>query len=32
MPASEFAVLFDVPDEQLQHTTDQEEGSNQILN
>jgi hypothetical protein len=25
MPASEFAVLFDVPDEQLQHTTRQQE-------
>jgi hypothetical protein len=32
MPAAEFQVLFDVPNEQLQHTTDQEEGSNQILN
>jgi hypothetical protein len=32
MPAAEFAVLFDVPNEQLQPTTDQEEGSNQILN
>ena len=25
MPASEFEVLFDVPDEQLQHTTRQQE-------
>ncbi len=32
MPAAEFEVLFDVPNEQLQRTTDQEEGSNQILN
>ena len=32
MPAAEFEVLFDIPDEQLQHTTEQEEGSNQILN
>ena len=32
MPAAEFAVLFDVPNEQLQPTTDQEEGSSQILN
>lgn len=32
MPAAEFEVLFDIPDEQLQHTTDPEEGSNQILN
>jgi hypothetical protein len=32
MPAAEFAVLFDVPDEQLQSRTDLEEGSNQILN
>jgi hypothetical protein len=32
MPAAEFEVLFDVPNEQLQCTTDPEEGSNQILN
>jgi hypothetical protein len=32
MPAAEFEVLFDIPDEQLQRATDQEEGSNQILN
>ena len=32
MPAAEFEVVLDVPDEQLQRTTDQEEGSNQILN
>jgi len=32
MPAAEFEVLFDVPNEQLQCRTDQEEGSNQILN
>lgn len=32
MPAAEFEVLFDVPNEQLQCPTDQEEGSNQILN
>jgi hypothetical protein len=29
IPAAEFVVLFDVPNEQLQDTTDQEEGSNQ---
>jgi hypothetical protein len=28
MPAAEFEVVLDVPDEQLQRTTDQEEGSN----
>ena len=32
MPAAEFVVLFDVPNEQLQHTTDQKEDLNQILN
>ncbi len=32
MPAAEFEVLFDVPNEQLQPTTYQEEGSSQILN
>ena len=32
IPAAEFEVLFDIPDEQLQRTTDPEEGSNQILN
>ncbi len=32
MPAAEFEVLFDVPDEQVQLTTDQEEDLNQILN
>jgi hypothetical protein len=32
MPAAEFEVLLDVPDAQLQHTTDQEEDLNQILN
>jgi hypothetical protein len=32
MPAAEFEVVFDVPNEQLQCTTDQKEGSNQILN
>ena len=32
IPAAEFAVVFDVPNEQLQRATDQEEGSNQILN
>jgi hypothetical protein len=32
MPAAEFEVVFDVPNEQLQPTTDQEEGSSQILN
>jgi hypothetical protein len=32
IPAAEFEVVFDVPNEQLQCTTDQEEGSNQILN
>jgi hypothetical protein len=32
MPAAEFEVLFDVPNEQLQRTTDQEEDLNQILN
>jgi hypothetical protein len=31
MPAAEFEVVFDVPNEQLQPTTDQEEGSNQIF-
>jgi hypothetical protein len=31
MPAAEFEVVFDVPNEQLQHTTDQKEGSNQIF-
>ncbi|MBW4547398.1 MAG: hypothetical protein KME25_23600 [Symplocastrum torsivum CPER-KK1] len=32
MPAAEFEVLFDVPNKQLQLTTDQEEDLNQILN
>ncbi len=32
MPAAEFEVVFDVPNEQLQHTTDQKEDLNQILN
>jgi hypothetical protein len=32
IPAAEFEVVFDVPNEQLQRTTDQQEGSNQILN
>ena len=32
MPAAEFEVVFDVPNKQLQPTTYQEEGSNQILN
>jgi hypothetical protein len=32
MPAAEFEVVFDVANEQLQRTTDQEEGSNQLLN
>ncbi len=32
MPAAEFEVVFDVPNEQLQSRTDLEEGSNQILN
>ena len=32
MPAAEFEVVFDVPNEQLQPTTYQEEGSSQILN
>lgn len=31
IPAAEFEVVFDVPNEQLQRTTDQEEGSNQIF-
>jgi hypothetical protein len=32
IPAAEFEVVFDVPNEQLQPTTYQEEGSNQLLN
>jgi hypothetical protein len=32
MPAAEFEVLFDVPNEQLQCTTYQEQDLNQILN
>ena len=32
MPAAEFEVFFDFPDEQLQRTTDEEEDSNQSLN
>jgi hypothetical protein len=32
MPAAEFEVVFDVPNEQLQCTTDQKEDLNQILN
>jgi hypothetical protein len=31
MPAAEFEVLFDVPNEQLQPTINQEEDLNQIL-
>lgn len=32
MPAAEFEVVFDVPDEQLPGTTGPKEDSNQILN
>ncbi len=32
MPAAEFEVVFDIPNEQLQSRTDLEEGSNQISN